>query len=894
MDLKIIHCDKCKQGEKCPYCLGHRYYIILGNYLVYWKKDYNDLEIYIDQIRKLIKVIINTVLIIFAFLGLGAIIYHIYLLTANGSDLFFTENWLGSYVLVFWISLIFDMFLFYRLKRSSLGIEQVIQSSNGLNEDYVEEKSKFKEKNIYDALSYNARKALIKSWFIAKRNHCRSILPLHLFLELLNHSDIGLIFNRLGIDKNNFKQKIKRLLKEGRGMKKPGISDFEKTMFNSYWLSSKSMAPYVKISHILSALVLSNEQVLELFLDSGVDFNQIENVITWMKLKDELRGRYRKYKSKSALKPKGTMNRAMTAVATPYLDRFSQNLTTLAKRGYLGLSVVREKEVEEIYRIIETGNKSVVLVGHPGVGKNSIIEGLANRMAAEEVPRNLQDKRLVSLSLSKLVSGAAVEGQVEQNLIYAMNEVVRAGNIILVIKDIHNVVGVTSVGTENIDLSEVLADIIAKYNITIISTTTPKDYTRYLDRNPLSSVLIKVDIPEPDFNQTVQILESKTFSIEYKYKVYFSYQAIEKIVKLTDNYIHDRFQPEKSIKILEEVAVMVKRQKGKNHLVTGEDVAKIVSEKIHIPLTKVTLPESEKLMNLEGLIHQRIIGQHEAVKMVASALRRARAELRDESKPITNLLFLGPTGVGKTELAKTVAEIYFGSEDDMIRLDMSEYQEQSSINRLIGIEGSEEGGILTEAVRKNPFSLVLLDEIEKANSNILNVFLQVMDDGRLTDSSGRTIDFSNCIIIATSNAAAFYLQDKIAEGIELDEIKQELIQKELRPFFRPEFLNRFSGIVLFKPLTPKEIEQITVLLLNKVAKRLEKKNINFFASEEAVKELAEAGFSKEFGARPLARVIQQRVNDALANFLLTGKIVRRDKVVLERNGEIRIEKARRF
>jgi len=535
-----------------------------------------------------------------------------------------------------------------------------------------------------------------------------------------------------------------------------------------------------------------------------------------------------------------------------------------------------------------------MLVGQPGVGKDSVIEGLANRMAAEEVPKHLQDKRLVSLSLSSLVSKSSVEGQVENNLLRIVNEVVRSGNIILIIQDIHNIVGVTSAGTENVDLSEVLADVIAKYNIMIIGTTTPNDYTKYLERNPLSSNLLKVDLPEPNFNETVQILEAKTFAIENKYKVYFSYQAIEKIVKLTTNYIHDRFQPSKSIKILEEVAVMVKKAKGKNRLVTIEDVSKIVSEKVNIPLESVSDSESDKLMNLEELIHKRVIGQHEAVKMVSSALRRARAELRDEDKPITNLLFLGPTGVGKTELAKTVSQIFFNSEDDLIRLDMSEYQERTSLGRLIGMEGSTEGGVLTEAIRKNPFSLLLLDEIEKAHPDILNIFLQVMDDGRLTDSSGRTIDFSNCIIIATSNAAAFYIQDQVALGTDLEKIKQDLLQNELRSNFRPEFLNRFNGVVLFKPLTPKEIEQITVLMLKKVAKRLEKKGINFRASEEAIKELAEVGFSKEFGARPLARAIQQRVDNSLANFLLTGKIGRRDKVVLEKGGEIRIEKAKKF
>jgi ATP-dependent Clp protease ATP-binding subunit ClpC len=885
----IISCDKCPEDGKCPSCLDHKNYIILGNYLIYWSRDYNEMIVFTEQSRKIVKVVINLILVIIGVLGLISLFYHIYLLKIANGDLSLLDNWQGIYLLVFWVSLIFTMFLFYKVKRNRFDIEKVVNSSS-----FDNKKEKLTEKNIYNVLSRDVKKLLIGAWFLSKKSKSKFITPLHLFLALLKYESVKLIFGRLGINQDSFKQKIERLIEERGDSREKVLSDFETTMFSAYLLAHKTMSAHIEISHVLTALGLSNEDVVELFLDSGVGVDQVSNVITWVKLKDDLRNRYKRYKARSIFKPKGAMNRSMTAIATPFLDRFSQDMTYLAKMGYLELNVARDNKIEEIYRIIETGNNGVILVGQPGVGKDSVIEGLANRMAAEEVPKHLQDKRLISLSLSSLVSKSSVEGQVENNLLRVMNEVARSGNIILIIQDIHNIVGVTSAGTENIDLSEVLADVIAKYNVMIISTTTPSDYTKYLERNPLSTNLLKVDLPEPNFNETVQILEAKTFSIEGKYNIYFSYQSIERIVKLTSNYIHDRFQPSKSIKILEEVAVMVRKAKGKNHLVTAEDVSKIISEKVNIPLGDVSASESDKLMNLEELIHKRIIGQHEAVKMVSSALRRARAELRDESKPITNLLFLGPTGVGKTELAKTVSQIFFNSEEDMIRLDMSEYQEKTSLARLIGIEGSTDGGVLTESIRKNPFSLLLLDEIEKAHPDILNIFLQVMDDGRLTDSSGRTVDFSNCIIIATSNAAAFYIQDQVALGTALEKIKQDLLQNELRSNFRPEFLNRFNGIVLFKPLEPKEIEQIAVLMLRKVTKRLDKKGIHFSASDTAIKELAEIGFSKEFGARPLARAIQQRVDDSLANFLLTGKIGRRDRVVLEKGGEIRIEKAKKF
>ena len=887
--VKIIRCDECDGQNNCPYCLSHQNYILLGKYLIYWNKYYNDLSISIDKTNKFIKIFVNTILFLIAIIGFAALGYHIYLLIINSADLLFLGNWQGKYLFVFWLSLIFDMFLFYRIQRNFGYLEKVVGPHNLISAEHIIVSKKFKEKNIYDALSKTSRKIIIDSWFIAKKNRHILISPLDLLLSVLNNSEIILILNRLGIDKRIFKEKIKRLM-ETTQLSYDNLDNLEIIMFNSYWFANQSRSEYIRVSDILKALICVNEYVIDLFLDSGVGYEQVMNVLMWIKLGDELRDRYKRYKSRSLFRPKGSMNRAMTAIATPFLDHFSRDLTSLAQRGYLELSVAREEKIEEIYRIVQTSS-SFVLVGLPGIGKDNIVDGLANRMAAEEVPDNLRDKRLVSLSLSRLVSESSASGKIEKNLIRIVNEIVRAGNIILVIEDIHNIVGVTSIGTENIDLSEVLSDLITKYNITVIGTTNPRDYTKYLENNPLASNLLKIEILEPDFNQTVQILEAKTFAVEYKYKVYFSYQALEKIVKLTSNYIHDQYQPIKSIKILEEVAVMVKEKKGANHLVTKEDIAKLISDKIHMPLTEIKASESEKLMHLEELIHQRIIGQDEAVIMVASALRRARTELRDQDKPITNLLFLGPTGVGKTELAKTVAEIFFNSEDNMIRLDMSEYQEKSSLSRLIGAEGSNEGGVLTEAIRKRPFSLLLLDEIEKAHPDILNVFLQVMDDGRLTDSSGRTVDFSNCIIIATSNAAAFYLQDKIREGVALEKIKEDLLQTELRPYFKPEFLNRLDKIFAFKPINVDNMSKIAKLEIKELEARLKSKNIFMKLDSKVYKYIAVNSFNPQSGVRPLKRFIQDKIENLIANQILADGIHNGDKIKIGlKDKEIIVEK----
>ncbi len=881
---KIVYCENCTKDASCLYCHGQKYYLQIGNYSIYFEKSFSKESILIDNLKSAISIIVNAILGIIGTIGILSVIYHIYKIYLSQADIFSASAWLDIKVMVFYFGVLAIMFLFYRIQVASYIREIIVRLSDA-------EKSKHKSFNSYNSFSKPVKKILFDAHYLAIRNK-QNISPLHILYVMLSNMDFIVILSRLGISDQFLKSKVKNLL---NNLKDPGSENvyFLDTILNSYYFGFLNKSQYVKISHLLMALSSVDERIFELFFDMGVDGNQLKNAIAWIKLRDDMSELYKRYKKRSSYKPSGSMNRSMTAIATPMLDRFSSDLTRLAKYGYLNMVVGRDEKIDEIYRSIETSNKGVLIMGAPGVGKDSIVEGLANKMSAEDVPEQLKDKRLVSLSLSRFVSEASNGGNVEFLFMKIMEEIARSGNIILVISDIHNIVGVVSVGNNNIDLSNILADSIIRYGIIVIGTTSEIEYKKYLENNSLISAMNIIDLPEPDFNDTVQILESRSFALEYKHKIYFSYQAIEKIVKLSNEYIHTFRQPVKAIRIMEEVAVMVKSDANKK-LVTAEDVAKVISQKVNIPLGSITISESERLLNLEKLMHERMVGQDEAVNMVSSALRRARTELRDKDKPIANLLFLGPTGVGKTELAKTVTEIFFGNENNMIRLDMSEYQEKSSISRLIGVEGSSSGGMLTEAIKKNTFCVLLLDEIEKAHPDILNIFLQVMDDGRLTDSKGETVDFTNCIIIATSNAGSFYIQDQIAQGIDLETIKNDLIMNKLRDNFRPEFLNRFNGIIVFKPLTQKEIESIAVLMLNKITKRLEEKGIFFSATSDAVKELAQIGFSREFGARPLARTIEERVNNSLANMLLTNKIDRRDRVILERGGGIRIEKANRI
>jgi ATP-dependent Clp protease ATP-binding subunit ClpC len=470
-----------------------------------------------------------------------------------------------------------------------------------------------------------------------------------------------------------------------------------------------------------------------------------------------------------------------------------------------------------------------------------------------------------------------------------MHEIARAGNIVLVIVNIHELIGVSAGGKESLDVSDTLAEYLSKQSFLTIATTTPDAYARVIARSGVSSVFTPVEIQEVDENQAIQIVESKVGYLEYKQQIFFSYSAVAKTVELAKRFFHEAPLPGSAIEILSEAAIFTRNKKGVHTLVTQEEVGAVVAEKTHIPVTTISSDESTKLLRLEQILHERVIGQDEAVSLVANALRRARAEIRSSNRPIANFLFLGPTGVGKTELAKTIAEVYFGGENRMIRLDMSEYQDKTGIYRLIGAPGEQGTGILTEAVRRNPFSLVLLDELEKADKDILNLFLQVMDDGRLTDSTGRVVDFTNVILIATSNAGTSYVAEQLRAGLSSDVIKDRLLHGELNQYFRPEFLNRFDGIVLFKPLAQADIKRIAALMLVSVAKDLEAKGVELRVEDTALEYFSQIGFDPEFGARPLRRVIQEHVENKLAELVLSNQLKRKDLIVIGENGEMRKE-----
>ncbi|NCF75300.1 MAG: AAA domain-containing protein [Xanthomonadaceae bacterium] len=915
--FQTIVCEKCHgtgkiDGKKCQYCKGEGIVFWFDKTLFYWGRKISALSILENRIEQIARKIINIILFVFGLLGFLFFAYYVY--CKNFIGLLGLDFWMEQTkgMLIFWLSVITDMYLLYRLDKESTLIGKVKKrkfdksvnvflSSDPWKE--IDKMQNFKKINIAKAFTANSLKAIEEAWKLAVKFKHPQTRPVHILASLLFFSKIDLIFARLGINIEILAKKISRLLSRQEFLEfergnNPILSvDFKKILFNAYMEAYKEREDQVSVVDLLLVIAKKNNSAQEILFDLKADMNKIKNVVEWIRINGILIKRQRHFRKAAIFKPKGTMDRAMTAVETPALDHFSQDLTLLAKFGYLEPCIGRGKEIEEIFRSIEASRQSVVLSGNPGVGKTTIINGIARLMVAEEVPEIIKDKRLISLSVARLVSGAT-PAEAQGRLMRIIDEIRRSGNIVLFIRDIQDIIGITSGSKESLDLSEVLVSEISKGTFFCFATVASIDYTRYVENSAVGDVMQKIEILEPELNEAIQILEAKTAMIEYQNKVYFSYDAIEQAVKLSGRYIHDRFLPEKAIKIIERTAVYVFKNKGAKAVVLGEDIAKLISEKVNIPLTSVTEKESEKLLRLEQEIHKRIVGQSEAVKMVSSALRRARAELRDLKRPIANFLFLGPTGVGKTELSKTVAEVYFGSEKNMVRVDMSEYQESASINRLIGSPPGQGGigtaGYLTEAVRKRPFTLILLDEIEKAHLDILNVFLQLMDDGRLTDGLGRTIDFTNVILIATSNAGTKFIQEKIKENWPIEDIKNQILENEIKKFFRPEFINRFDGVIVFKPLKMDDVIAIAHLLVKKVIDILKVKGINLQITEEAIIDLAKQGFDPEYGARPLRRVIQEKVNDYLADYLLKGKIKRRDIIILDKGGKIKIIKAKKL
>lgn len=897
-NTSFVICHICegtgkKDGSVCPNCGGLGVGAFLNGYFLYWGLNLNKSAIKLRQLIGRVHLFVNFTAFILALAGLGALGFWVW------RQEFFTYFSFTGYkdplIFLFWLGSLAAMFIFYRISEESDKMaripKEILKKNDLTTPDNWKELKKYKYKiEISTGFDRGALKVLEESVDLAKKMRHGGADVMHLFFSSLKDGVVSALLGRLSVPGEELVGKAKRqLLNLDSGDKENLSLELKEVLIEAFVQAVHFNQKKVEAVNFIMSSQMHDEVVREILYDLDVDSDKIFNAIKWFRINDEIVENYKKYKKMARYKPGSNMDRAYTAVATEVLNHLSYDLTREAKWGRLELCVAREDEIEDIFQKFESGRAGVILVGDPGVGKNTIAGGIAQLMVKEDVPDIFKDKRLVELDVARLVSGAN-PSEAQQRLLVIIDEISRSGNIVLYIKNIENIVGIQAGGGESLDLSEVLVSALERNSFYCIASTSANNYSKHIENKPIGDLMAKIEIREPEKNQAIQILESKIGFLENKYSVFFSYDALAEAVKLSSKYIHDKRLPAKAIEILESVAIKVFDEKGKESLAVKDDVAGVVSEMTNIPLDKVSEHEEDVLLNLEGFMHKRMIGQEEAVKMISASLRRARVEMRDSKRPIANFLFLGPTGVGKTELAKTVAEVYFGDEKAMIRLDMSEYQEQNSIKKMLGQESDT--GYLTEAVRKAPFSLILLDEFEKAHPEILNLFLQIMDDGRLTDGQGRTIDFTNCIVIATSNAGALYIQEQVKLGTDINKIKEVLINEQLNKVMKPELINRFDGIVVFKPLSEDNILSIAKLMLKKIEMMLELKGIGLLAEEDGVRKLAREGYDPKFGARPLRRVLQERIENAIANLILSDKLERRDVVVIDAEANLQVRKGR--
>lgn len=706
--------------------------------------------------------------------------------------------------------------------------------------------------------------------------------------------------------------------------------------------ADKFKSEYIETEHILLGILQQGENLaVNILKEAGIDDKSIVELIIDTVGLDSV----------TTNKENKPNYPTRTQTSSKILDKYGKNLTLVASQNKIDPVIGREKEIERAIQILSRRTKNnPVFIGDPGVGKTSVAEGLAANIASGNVPDNLIGKVLYTLDMGSMLAGAKYRGEFEERIKQVVDEVVKNGNIILFIDELHTIIGAGSTGESTIDASNILKPVLSGGDIQIIGATTIDEYRKHIEKDSaLERRFQPVLITEPTKEETIKILEGLREKYESHHNVKITYEAIVAAVDLSIRYITDRFLPDKAIDLIDESASRVRlreinsqksilnsekyilskeindelnRDIGKNldldistkssqgivnieipkksyiGIVDKEIIAEVVELWTGVPVNKIVEEEAERLLNLEEILHGRVVGQDQAVKSISRAIRRSRAGLKDPKRPIGSFLFLGPTGVGKTELCKALAEVQFGDENQIIRIDMSEYMEKHAVSKLIGSPpgyvGYNEGGQLTEKVRRNPYSVVLFDEIEKAHDDVFNILLQILDDGRLTDSKGRMVDFKNTILIMTSNVGATKInkknhqvlgfgtnKDKEEETKDQYDKMKESIMGELKQKFKPEFLNRIDDIIVFHPLEEYHIYEIVKLMTREVIERLKSLNIDLKMSEEAVKLIAQEGMDLEYGARPLKRAIQKELEDTLSEAILKGDIKKGSSVVAE-------------
>ena len=757
------------------------------------------------------------------------------------------------------------------------------------------------------------------------------------------------VLTNKGITEEKVEKKIEEMLGKGKEIEQSlGFTPRAKRILENAFLEARKIGyNFIGTEHLLLAILkekdcIATRIITELNVEISKIYNEIANVIN----EDDEKITY-KEKTKTA-----------NNNATPTLNQFGEDITTKAEEGKFDNVVEREKEIERIIQILSRRIKNnPCLIGEPGVGKTAVVEGLAEKIASGDVPETLKEKRIFSMDISGMVAGAKYRGDFEERIKKALAEVKKVGNIILFIDEVHTIVG-AGAAEGAIDASNILKPLLARGDIQLIGATTIDEYRKYIEKDTaLERRFSIVDIEEPTQKQTIEILKGIRDKYEAHHNVKITDEAINSAVALSSRYITDRFLPDKAIDLIDEASSQVRmkiynepdeikllqekidiiskekeeavynqefekaaqirdkenelkeqlensvnkwRKKKTTDIIeiTEENIAEIISKWTGIPAQKLTQDDNEKLKHLEEKLHERIIGQNEAVTSVAKAIRRGRVGLKDPKRPIGSFLFLGPTGVGKTELSKALTQILFEDENAIIRLDMSEYMEQHSVSKLIGSPpgyvGFDNGGQLTEKIRRKPYSVILFDEIEKAHPDVMNILLQILEDGQLTDSQGRKVDFKNTVIIMTSNIGARHITEKKTLGFgesqnnneqkEYEEIKKEVIQ-ELKKELRPEFINRIDEIIVFHKLNTEDLKQITKIMLKQIEKRLKENKYYIEIDESVIDLIVKKGADKTLGARPLRRAIQNNIENRISEEILDGTITQNKKAKIIAKGE---------
>lgn len=792
-----------------------------------------------------------------------------------------------------------------------------------------------------------AKKAIDLATRISKKLDYNYVGTEHILAGLIKEGTgvAAQVLSADGVDYDKLIQMIKDLISPGEGVamaEKSGMTPrAERVLERAQEIAEHLGYDEVGTEHILMAMISQGDCAAARLLNT-MNVNMQKMYVDILTAIGEDPARYREELQKSRA----------GASQTPTLDQYSRDLTEMAENGELDPVIGRDKQMLRVIQILcRRGKNNPCLIGEPGVGKTAIVEGLAQSIVNGTVPELIAGKRLVSLDMSGLVAKSKYRGEFEERIKKVINEVIADGNVILFIDELHTIIGAG--GAEGaLDASNILKPALARGQLQVIGATTIEEYRKYVEKDAaLERRFQPVTVEEPSEEEAIEILNGLKSLYEKHHHVTITQEAVTVAVKLSVRYINDRFLPDKAIDLMDEAAAKLRldnfdasndmnrlrnekqllqdefeealseddidkarliktqiedaktrldkaykkniRNRNRKKPVLGEnEIARVVSGWTKIPVTRLTENEAEKLSKLENTLHKRVIGQEEAVSAVAKAVKRGRVGLKDPARPIGSFLFLGPTGVGKTEVAKALAEAVFGNEDAMIRVDMSEYMEKHSVSKMIGSPpgyvGHEDGGQLSEKVRRNPFSVILFDEIEKAHPDVFNILLQVLDDGRITDSQGRTVDFKNTIIIMTSNAGASSIIEPKRLGFgDMSDEKQDHelmknnVMEEVRRIFKPEFLNRIDETIVFRTLNKDDMKKITALLMKELVKRAEDQlDIELAVRDSARTYIVEKAYDKKYGARPLKRKIQDEIENRLAEDIINGRIKRGDKVIV--------------